>query len=234
MLFDLRGRGRRNTIKVIYVTLAFLLGGGLVLFGIGGDVSGGLVDAITERGATGDSSEDRFRDRERRAADATRRNPQDAAAWAALARARVSQAGTGENFDASRSTYTAAGRRKLEGASQAWQRFLDLDPPVQQAAQVAGLMVQAYGPAGLNRPDDAVRALEVIAEARPGPNTYANLAAAAYEAGQKRKGDLAKAEALERADADEREALRGQIETAEQQAGAGAAGAGATGSATGE
>lgn len=233
MLFDLRGRGRRNTIKVIYVTLAILLGGGLVLFGIGGDVSGGLVDAITERGATGDSGEDRFRDRERQAAEATRRNPRDAAAWAALTRARFSQAGIGENFDASRGTYTSAGRRKLEGASQAWQRYLSLDPPVEEAGQVAGIMVQTYGADGLNRPEDAVRALEVIAEARPGTNTYANLATAAYAAGQSRKGDLAKREALERADSDEREALRGQLEQAEQSA-SGAAAGGAADSATGE
>ena len=61
MLFDLRGRGRRNTIKVIYVSLAILMGGGLVFFGIGGDVSGGLVDAITERGATGGDGSDRFK-----------------------------------------------------------------------------------------------------------------------------------------------------------------------------
>lgn len=232
MLFDLRGRGRRNVIKVVYVTLALLLGGGLVLFGIGGDVSGGLVDAITERGAAGDSGEDRLRDRERQAAAATRRNPQDAAAWAALARARFSRAGIGENLDPSTGVYTAAGKAKLEGASQAWQKFLDLDPPVALAGEVAGIMVTAYGPEGLNRLDDAVRALEVIAEARPGANTYKNLAAAAYGAGQKRKGDLAKAEALERADTDEREALRGELETAEQQSGA-AAGA-PSDSATGE
>ena len=48
MLFDLRGRGRRTTVQVIYLTLALLMGGGLVLFGIGGDVSGGLVDAFRE------------------------------------------------------------------------------------------------------------------------------------------------------------------------------------------
>jgi hypothetical protein len=50
MLFDLRGSGRRRTVKIVYVTLAFLMGGGLVLFGIGGGgaLSGGLVDAITE------------------------------------------------------------------------------------------------------------------------------------------------------------------------------------------
>ena len=49
MLFDLRGRGRRRTVQVIYLTLALLLGGGLVLFGIGGDVQGGLFDAFRER-----------------------------------------------------------------------------------------------------------------------------------------------------------------------------------------
>ena len=46
MLFDLRGRGRRRTVQVIYLALAILMGGGLVLFGIGGGTNGGLFDAI--------------------------------------------------------------------------------------------------------------------------------------------------------------------------------------------
>jgi hypothetical protein len=37
MLFDLRGR-RRRVVQVTYLMLALLLGGGLVLFGIGGSV----------------------------------------------------------------------------------------------------------------------------------------------------------------------------------------------------
>ena len=51
MLFDLRGRGRRRTVKFVYITLAVLMGGGLVLFGIGGGgaTQGGLVDAITSQ-----------------------------------------------------------------------------------------------------------------------------------------------------------------------------------------
>src|SRR5918997_6479464 len=98
MLFDLRGAGRRRTVKVVYITLAFLMGGGLVLFGIGGDVSGGLVDAITERGS-GDDGSDRFRDQEKAALARTKANPQDAPAWAAFARARFQLAGLGENFD---------------------------------------------------------------------------------------------------------------------------------------
>ena len=53
MLFDLQGK-RRRVVQATYLTLAVLMGGGLVLFGIGGDVSGGLFDAFSERsGNTG-------------------------------------------------------------------------------------------------------------------------------------------------------------------------------------
>ena len=57
MLFDLRGR-RRRAVQATYLMLALLMGGGLVLFGIGGDVSGGLVDAFkgTGGGGSGDSA----------------------------------------------------------------------------------------------------------------------------------------------------------------------------------
>ena len=223
MLFDLRGRGRRNTIKVIYVTLALLMGGGLVLFGIGGETSGGLVDAITDGGGGGGggAGEERFVQREERAVAATRANPQDAAAWATLTRARFQLAGLGENFDASRQAYTESGRAKLGQAADAWERYLTLDPSTEEASQLASIMAQAYSPAGLNEPANAVRAQEIIAEARPGSNTYAQLAVAAYAAGQKRKGDLAKNEAVRRADPDDREALRGQLESAAQSGGTG-------------
>ena len=51
MLFDLRGKGRRRTVKIVYGGLALLLGLGLVAFGIGGATSGGLVDAFTGGGS---------------------------------------------------------------------------------------------------------------------------------------------------------------------------------------
>lgn len=215
MLFDLRSRRRRNAVRVIFLSLALLMGGGLVLFGIGGDTSGGLVDAITQGGGgDGDAGADRFNEREKQAVERTRRNPQDQAAWAELARARFSLAGVGENFDTSRNAYTGTGKAKLRQASEAWERFLSLEPSPTQASRVASLMVQAYAPDGLNEASKLVTAQEYIAEARPGPNTYAQLAAAAYAAGQKRKGDLAKNKALELSPEDEREALRGQIEQA--------------------
>jgi hypothetical protein len=224
LLFDLRGAGRRRTVKVVYISLAFLMGGGLVLFGIGGSVSGGLVDAITERGG-GDDGSSRFRTQEKQALAKTRANSSDAPAWAALARARFQLAGQGENFDVEKSTFTSAGMAKLRGAEQAWDRYLSLEPP-KPDDRVASLMVQAFG--ALNKPDKAAQAQEVITDARPTASTFTQLAVFAYQAGQTRKGDLARNKALELTEPDMREALKGQLEQAKTQATAGQAQPGAT------
>jgi hypothetical protein len=218
MLFDLRGRGRRRTIKTVYITLALLMGGGLVLFGIGGGgaMQGGLVDAITGSSG-GDVGTERFEQRERDALRATRTRPEDPAAWAELARTRVQAAGIGENFDPNTATYTESGKAKLAAAAEAWDKYLALDPK-NPDDRVAGLMVRAFDQTGLNRPADAVKAQEIITEARPGATTFATLAIYAYQAGQTRKGDLARKRALDLADKDERNILKSQLDQAKQAA----------------
>src|SRR5947207_7689111 len=55
MLFDLRGK-RRRAVQVTYLSLALLMGAGLVFFGIGGSVSGGLLDAFKGGGGGGGNS----------------------------------------------------------------------------------------------------------------------------------------------------------------------------------
>src|SRR4051794_41687749 len=57
MLFDLKGR-RRHAVQATYLLLAVLMGGGLVLFGIGGgSLNGGLLDAFKgSGGSSGDSA----------------------------------------------------------------------------------------------------------------------------------------------------------------------------------
>jgi hypothetical protein len=217
MLFDLRGAGRRTTIKVVYLSLAVLMGGGLVLFGIGGDVSGGLVDAITERSGTTDTGTGRYEDRVREASRAAQADPQDAAAWADLARARYQLAQAGDNFDRSTQQFSASGKEQLRQATAAWERHLALDPKKPDDG-VASLMVQAYSQFGLNEPTKAVAAQEVITEVRAKSATFANLAVLAYQAGQTRKGDLATERAVDLADADDRETLRSELKAAKEQA----------------
>jgi hypothetical protein len=218
MLFDLRGRGRRQTVKVVYILLAVLMGGGLVLFGIGGGgaMQGGLVDAITGSSG-GDTGTQRFEAKERAALVATQQRPSAPAAWAALARARVQTAGVGDNFDPNAGTYTAAGKAKLAAAADAWNKYLSLEPK-HPDDRVAGLMVRAFDQTGLNRPEDAVKAQEIITEARPKDTTFATLAIYAYQAGQTRKGDLARQKALELAPKDQRNTLKSQLDQAKQAA----------------
>ena len=223
MLFDLRGAGRQRTVKAVYITLAFLMGGGLVLFGIGGDVSGGLVDAITERNSGGDTGTKRFEEREQRLVVKVRANPNDAASYAELARVRTQLASTGDNYDPQKNTYTEAGRAELQNAAAAWEKYLALNPK-RPDDRVASLMVQTYGTLG--QPANAATAQEVITEARPSAATFSQLAVFAYAAKQTRKGDLARAEALQLTPKDERAALKGQLDQAKAQAAGGQQGGG--------
>src|SRR3954454_8180773 len=222
MLFDLRGSGRRRTVKIVYITLAFLMGGGLVLFGIGGGggISGGLLDAITDQSGGTDTSADRFTKQEKAALARTQSNPKDADAWAALARARFQLAGSGANFDPKKQTFTKQGVATLTSDGDAWERYLALNPK-KPDDRVASLMVQAFG--ALNKPDKAAEAQEVITNARPTASTFTQLAIFAYQAGQTRKGDLAKNKAIQLTDPDMRQALKGQLEQAKQSAGSAAA-----------
>jgi hypothetical protein len=217
MLFDLRGSGRRRVVKIVYITLAFLMGGGLVLFGIGGGgaLSGGLVDAITESNGGGGDGTERLQDAERKATAAARANPQDAKLWAAVARARFNLATAGDNVDQSTGNFNEAGQRQLEAAGRAWEEHLKLagDKP---DSRVASLMVQAYSVLGDF--DKATGAQEVIALDRSSVGSYTTLAQLAYQAGQMRKGDLAKDKALELTEPDMREALKGQLEGFRSQA----------------
>ncbi|MBA2644768.1 MAG: hypothetical protein H0U80_04925, partial [Solirubrobacterales bacterium] len=196
MLFDLRSPGRRRIVKTVYVTLALLMGGGLVLFGIGGEVSGGVVDAITGTNGGGDDGSDRFEEREERALAATRADPEDAAAWGELARARFQLASVGDNVNAETGTFTADGRTKLRQATAAWEKHVEVadEPDDRLAAVIAQAYIQ------LGEPAKAAGAQEVITEARPRAGVFAQLAVYAYAAGQTRRGDLARDRALELTD----------------------------------
>ena len=214
MLFDLRGRGRRRTVQAIYLTLAILMGGGLVLFGIGGDVQGGLVDAFSENRGTGNNQID---DLVERAEERTTANPRDAAAWAALAQARYQAANTGDTIDQSTGAYTPEGRERLQGAVQAWQRHVQLagDRP---NADVAAVITNAYE--GLGQYGQAANAWSAVVGARddPGAREFARLAQLYYQAGDTRQGDLAADRAVDVAPRGQRSQLRQTLQQAKASA----------------
>ncbi|HWF33863.1 MAG TPA: hypothetical protein VG295_00780 [Solirubrobacteraceae bacterium] len=191
MLFDLRGRGRRRTIQVIYLGLAIVLGGGLVLFGVGtGGGGGGLLNAFNPTG--GNSAAKAYISQQTKAAERqTKLDPTNPQGWASLTQARYSDASQG--YDQTTQTYTAAGRADLAAAAQAWQQYLKLVK--QPDPTLARLMGEAYQSTGDYR--QAASAWQIVANASPKVATYWEyVAAAAYSAKEIDLGSLAAAKAL--------------------------------------
>ena len=217
MLFDLRGRGRRRTVQAVYLTLAILLGGGLVLFGVGGNVSGGLLDALKDNPKSANS--DVFTKRLKAAEALTRTQPQNAQPWANVVKLRYQVAGTGDSYDDTTGSFTDKGKAELQAVDQAWTRYLDLDPKKIDTT-AATYMVNAYAPNALNQTDKLVRAYELVIDstAKPTFDQYRNLAIYSYVAGQTRKGDLARGKALELAPKDQRSVVKQQIDAQKTEA----------------
>jgi hypothetical protein len=219
MLFDLQSRNRKTVVKVVYLGLAILMGGGLVLFGIGtGTGGGGLVDVFT---GDGSSTSAQVSSAEKRADRAIRLHPRDPEAWADLARARYQTAGLGENYDQTANQgaggFTEKGMEKLESAATAWHRHLTLEP-ARADATLARYMAIAYSETGLDDPAQAATAMEIVTEEQPTAANYGLLAQYAYFANQLRKGDLAAAKAVQLAPDTQRRLLRTQLLVIKRQA----------------
>ncbi len=120
MLFDLRGRGRRNTVRVIYIGLAVLLGVGLVGFGVGGGFGGGgiLNSAGNNEGAGGASFSSKIAKYEK----VTKKEPSNISAWENLAKNLLHEAGNEGNL-------TSTGRPEREGQGTVPARLPGLARP---------------------------------------------------------------------------------------------------------
>ncbi len=191
MLFDLRQRGRRRTVQVVYLGLALLMLSGLVLFGVGtGTGGGGLLNAFN-----GGSSNQKavVSSQEKAALRATQLNPANAAAWGQLVEARWTSAGQGNNIDAATGQFTAGGRKELATLTEAWQKYQTLTNKVDP--NVAILAARAYGQLGNYAQEASAWEAQTLAQPTAAKG-YMCLAAAAYAAKQTRKGDLAAAKAL--------------------------------------
>ena len=208
MLFDLKGR-RRRVVQATYLMLAILMGGGLVLFGIGGDVSGGLFDAFSDRSSSGNGLvEDRIEENE----DKVEANPKDKAALQALVRDWFQLANA--EADPNTRQYSEEGLERLAEADVAWQGYLEAVKKPEPS--LASLMMQVYGPNALNEPAEAAEAAEIVATADPNAQAYLQLVQYAALAGQERKADLAGKKAIELAPKAQRSTVKTLVEQAKQ------------------
>jgi hypothetical protein len=208
MLFDLRGR-RRRVVQATYLTLAILLGGGLVLFGIGGDVSGGLFDAFSDNrsgGSGNDQLEKRIETQEKRLAA----RPDDPELLAELVRLNYSAASA--TIPPGGGAVPEEGRENLRKAATSWDRYVeatDNDP----SPDVARVALAVFDTTGLNQPAKAVEAVRVLAAEANDTQTYLLLVRYAAAAKDTRTAQLAAQKAVDLAPKGQRK----QVEQAAKQ-----------------
>jgi hypothetical protein len=208
MLFDLRGR-RRRAVQVTYLALAMLMGGGLLLFGIGGGVSGGLLDAFRGGGGGGNSGSELIQNRVEKQEARLRANPQNEALMKSLVRDNYalasSQTQTGSQG------FPDEAKDELRTAAKYWQMYLNThdgkpDPDLAQTA------LQVYDVGALNQPKDAQKAVAIIADTRNDSAGYLQLVSYAALAGDTRTANLAAIKAVDLAPKAQKKAVKAQAE----------------------
>ena len=212
MLFDLRARGRRRTIQAIYLGLAVLMGGGLVLFGVGaGNGTGGLLNAFSPSGG-GSAAKEYVSQATKNAEKQAKLQPDNPQVWANLAQARYDDASDG--FDSTTNAFSASGKKDLAGAGQAWQRYLQLDK--HPDTTLARVMAEAYS--DIDDYTHEAQAWQFVAAGSPTVAVYWEyVAEAAYEAKNDDLGSLAEAKAVSLVPKAQRAEIKAQLEAAKAQ-----------------
>lgn len=211
MLFDLRSRGRRTTVRAVYLTLAIVLGLGLILFGVGTGVGGGgLLNAFNGSGSG--NSKPVVSQAQKSALAATRQRPNDPQAWSQLVQAY--DAAAKQEYNPNTGAFTATGQQYLKSETQAFQRYLKLAKHPDSTVTILG--ARAYQT--LADYAGATKAWEATTAADPTEaHAFQCLAVNAYAAKQTRIADLATAKALSMAPKLQRPLLKERMQAAKSQ-----------------
>jgi hypothetical protein len=212
MLFDLRGR-RRRLVQATYLSLAVLMGGGLVLFGIGGDVSGGLFNAFEGDGGGGGDANAALEERIDRQEQRLQANPANVAVLQSLVRDNYQLATSQQPSGATE--FPEDARDDLQRAAYFWQRYLGVERE-NPSPTTALYALRVFDVGALNQPKQAQRAASIIAEAQNDSNAYLQLVAYASLAGDKRTADLAAQKAVDLAPKNQRKQVKQQAEALKQ------------------
>lgn len=208
MLFDLQG-SRKTAIRVIYLGLAILMAGGLILFGIGSSVNGGLADVFG-----GSNSESTAKDNVDKYAKQVAANPKSEQALQNLIAARYTLAGDPANYNQKKNTFTAEGTGQLKLLKQDWNTYLKLTGHKPNLG-TANFAVSAY--LGLQDAKGATAVQQIITEKQPTAANYLALMLYASYAGNQLVASGAEVRAREVATKDEIKDVNAQIKDIKQQ-----------------
>lgn len=210
MLFDLQGP-RKTAVKVIYLGLAILMAGGLVLFGIGSNVQGGIADVFGSK-----SSADAARDQVNTYSKSVSANPDDVSALSKLIAARYALAGDESNFNPDDGTFSEEGKQQLELAKDDWTTYK------KKTGEKASLTTANYAVSvylGLQDAKGATTVQEYITEREPNSANYLALMLYASYAGNQLAATGAEQRALALASKDEKQEVEDQIKQIKEQIG---------------
>lgn len=208
MIFDLKSGKRRRVVQIVFGFLAVIFFLGFVGFGIGGDVSGGIFDALGFGSGDTGSSSPQYEEQIEDAETTLETDPTNGQALAELARYNaLSARENGIETDPMTGVTTIAedARSDLEESVAAWERYLDTKPRSPDAS-VAVLISQAYR--YLEDFDRAAVAQEIVAEEQGSFLSYLLLARDYYSEGEIKRGDAAGDRAVAAADASQRASVR--------------------------
>jgi hypothetical protein len=191
VLFDLRSRGRRRTVQVIYIFLALLMVGGLLLVGVGTGSGGGILNAFTNNGSGSDANSVVV-STAKKAVTVADENPTNAADWDAVVGDQWAQATHSPDYNGK--AFTAAGKRELTALTQSWAHYLTLTKTPDSGT--ATLVARVDYLLGNYAAESS--AWQQFANGNPQVvKGYECLAAAAYAAKETRTYQLAVAQALQ-------------------------------------
>jgi hypothetical protein len=210
MLFDLTGRGRRRTVRIVYSGLALLFLLGFVGFGVGSFGGGGIAELFGNKGEGG--SGPNYEAQVKAAKKLTVEQPNNPAAWSGLVHATLLQSREGENYNSTENTFSTKAQPLLRQVHEAWLHYLKLNPHHPSSELATEVLLVYTTPGGLQEPAEAVKALKVEITGRaPSATLYYDLAVLSYQAKDNAEGDRAAKKALALAPAGEQTILKNYL-----------------------
>lgn len=201
MVFDIRGR-RRVAVKVVYATLAVLMGLSLFLV-VGGFNLGELFNSTS---SSSEASKP-FEEQAERIEAKLRKSPEDEQLLASLTRAQVSAGNSGLSVEPSEDDLVKA-LQQYQLASSSWSEYLKVaDEPQAGLAQLMApaLVTLAERSRTLQEAarniEAAAEAQQIVAKQRPTLNSFSTLALYTYFTGDYAAAEKAEAEAKKQANA---------------------------------
>jgi hypothetical protein len=197
MLFDLRGK-RRNVVKVVYATLAVLMGLSLFLV-IGGF---NIAELFQSNNTAGEAAE-QFEEQQERIEARLSKDPQNPDLLVALTRAQIN---TGNSLvtieDNGQQVVTRDAAQEYQKANDTWTKYLEAtdEPSASLALLVAPTIFRlAESSRSLQEARRNITAAaevqKIVAEQRPSINSFTTLAYYTYFTGDFKAAEAAEAKA---------------------------------------